>query len=327
MKLATVKNDTFDGRLVVVSKDLRRAVAVDSIAGTMRDALENWVKVEPSLARVYDELNSDVADRAFDFEPQKAMAPLPRAHQFIDASVFPIHSQIMAKAMALALEQQQETPILVPRQGDDFRGPRDDYEVPSEDDQIDFEGEFAVITDSIPMGATATEAAQHIRLLTIFNDVSMRKYIPQELKLGFGLVRAKTASVFAPVAVTPDELGSEWRDARPHLDLHIARNGQWFGNPNGREMAMSFAEILAYIAYNRRLGAGFVLGSGTVANREFRSVGSACIAERRGIEIIDGGQPFTEFLKFGERVQLEAKNSDGQSVFGAIDFKLVHFKK
>ena len=311
---------------MVVSRDLRHAVHAASIALTMRQAIDNWAQVEARLVELSSTLNAGRADGAIEFDPSNAMAPLPRAHQFIDASVYPTHGEIMARAYKLSIKQEPGIPILVPRQGDDFRGPADDYEIPSEDDQIDFEGEFAVITDDIPMGASAADAGARIRLLTMLNDVSMRSYVFKEINLGFGLVRAKTATVFAPVAVTPDELGSAWKDSRIHLDMNVSRNGQWFGNPNGGEMEMGFDEILAYIAYNRRLGAGFVLGSGTVSNKDHRNVGSACLAEQRALEVIDRGQPVTPFMKYGERMRFDVRTAEGASVFGAIDFELVPIK-
>ena len=323
MKLASLKNGTRDGQLVVVSRDLRLAVAAEAVAPSMRHAIDNWAQVEAKLASLSDKLNAGQAEGAVAFAPSQAMAPLPRTHQFIDASVFPTHGEIMARAYKLTIKQESGVPILVPRQGDDFRGPTDDYEIPSEDDQVDFEGEFAVITDDIPMGASAAEAGARIRLVTMLNDVSMRSYVLKEVSLGFGLVRAKTATIFAPVAVTPDELGSAWKDSRVHLDMNVSRNGQRFGNPNGGEMEMGFDQLLAYIAYNRRLGAGFVLGSGTVSNKDYRKVGSACLAEQRALEMIDGGQSVTPFMKYGERLQFDVKSFDGASVFGAIDFKLV----
>jgi fumarylacetoacetate (FAA) hydrolase len=323
LKLATLKNSTREGRLVVVSRDLRQAVNAAPVAATMRDAIDNWARTEPGLRALYAQLNAGKATDAFPFEPKQAMAPLPRSHQFVDASAFLNHGDIMEKAYNLVVKKTAGIPILVPRQGDDFRGPRDDYEFPSEADQCDFEGEFAVITDDVPMGMTAQQAQGHIKLVTILNDVSMRGHLTRELQMGFGFVLAKPATIFAPVAVTPDELGSAWTDGRVHLDMRVSRNGEWFGNPNGREMDWGFGEMIAHMAYNRRLGAGFVLGSGTVSNKGFREVGSACLAERRAVETIDNGAAKTEFLKFGESLRFESLDASGQSVFGAIDTRFV----
>lgn len=323
MKLATLKNGQRDGRLVIVSRDLAQAVDAAPIAATMRELIENWDALAPRLATRYDELNAGRAAGAFAFDPAQAMAPLPRSHQFVDASAFLNHGDIMERAYNLTVKKTPGVPVLVPRQGDDFRGPRDDYEFPAEADQCDFEGEFAVITDDVPMGATAAEAGQRIRLVTILNDVSMRGHLFRELQMGFGLLQAKPATIFAPVAVTPDELGDAWRDGRVHLDMKVSRNGEWFGHPNGREMDWGFGEMIAHIAYNRRLGAGFVLGSGTVSNRDFRTVGSACLAERRAVETLDHGAAKTDFLHYGESLRFEATGADGASVFGAIDVRFV----
>jgi fumarylacetoacetate (FAA) hydrolase len=323
MKLASLKNGSRDGRLVIVSRDLRQAVSAEAIASNMRQAIDNWSTVEPALNLLYGQLNAGSAMGAFAFDATQAMAPLPRSHQFVDASAFLNHGDIMVEAYKLSIKTEPGVPILVPRQGDDFRGPTDDYEVPTEDDQSDFEGEFAVITDDVPMGATPAEALARVRLVTVLNDISMRAYVFKEVSLGFGMMRAKPATIFAPVAVTPDELGDAWKDGRVHLDMKVSRNGEWFGNPNGREMDFSFGELLSYIAYNRRLGAGMILGSGTVSNKRYREVGSACLAECRAVETIDQGQASTPWMQFGERLRFEVEDAQGQSVFGTIDFKFV----
>ncbi|SCK25068.1 fumarylacetoacetate (FAA) hydrolase [Variovorax sp. HW608] len=327
MKLATLKNARRDGRLVVVSRDLAKAVDAAPVAATMREAIENWSAAEPGLQKLYDALNAGQARDAFAFDPGQAMAPLPRSHQFVDASAFLNHGDIMERAYNLTVKKTPGVAVLVPRQGDDFRGPRDDYEFPAEADQCDFEGEFAVITDDVPMGATPAEALGHVRLVTILNDVSMRGHLFRELQMGFGLVQAKPATIFAPVAVTPDELGDAWKDGRVHLDMKVSRNGEWFGHPNGREMDFGFGEMIAHIAYNRRLGAGFVLGSGTVSNKGYEQVGSACLAERRAIETLAHGEARTGFLKFGEQLRFEVLDGAGQSVFGAIEVRFVPFER
>jgi len=323
LKLATLKNGTREGRLVVVSRDLRRAVSAETVVATMRQAIDDWVAVEADLRRLSEQLNAGSAPATFTFDPTQAMAPLPRSHQFVDASAFLNHGDIMVQAYKLDIKTEPGVCILVPRPGDDFRGPSHDYEFPTEADQCDFEGEFAVITDDIPMGATPQQALSRVRLVALLDDISMRAHLFKEIGLGFGLMRAKPATVFAPVAVTPDELGEAWKDGRIHLDLHVSRNGEWFGHPNGREMNFGFGELLSYMAYNRRLGAGLVLGSGTVSNKAYREVGSACLAERRAVETIDNGEATTPFMRYGERLRFEAKDAQGQSVFGAIDFKFV----
>jgi len=323
MKLATLRNGTRDGQLVIVSRDLTTAIDASPIAPNLRSALDNWATIEPELQTLSSRLSAGNAKGSFPFDPTNTMAPLPRSHQFVDASAFLNHGDIMEQAYNLTVKKTPGIPILVPRQGDDFRGPCDDYEFPDENDQCDFEGEFAVITDDIPMGANPEQAHSHIRLVTIINDVSMRAHLYRELQMGFGLIHAKPATIFAPVAVTPDELGPAWRDSRVHLDMRVERNGEWFGNPNGGEMDWSFGEILAHLAYNRRLGAGLVLGSGSVSNRDFRSVGSACLAERRAIEVIDQGTSSTGFIHYGESLRFEVLDAQGTSVFGAINARFV----
>lgn len=323
MKLATLKNGKPDGRLVVVSRDLAHAVPATAVAATMRDAMDDWERREPALRALADALERGEAEGTFDFDPREAMAPLPRCCQFVDASAFLNHGEIMERAFNVTVEKEPGVPILIQRQGDDFRGPRDDYEMVDEDEQGDFEGEYAVITGDIPMGASAAQAQDAIRLVTILNDMSMRRHLIGELRLGFGFIRAKPATVFAPVAITPDELGDAWSDGRIALDMKVSRNDQWFGNPNGREMDWSFGELLAHLAHNRNLRAGTVLGSGTVSNREAAKVGSACLAERRALEVIDKGAPETGMLRFGDRLRFEVSDRDGVSVFGAIDHAIV----
>lgn len=323
MKLATLKNDSRDGRLVIVSRDLTLAVEAGAVAPTMQYAIEHWRDVEPVLQARYHELNNARIAEAFAFDARLAMAPLPRAYQFIDASAFLNHGNIMEQAFNLTVEKQPGVPILIQRQADDFRGPVDNYVFPTESDNADFEGELAVVLDDVPMGTSAADAERHIRLFTLFNDVSMRTHLFRELKLGFGFIQAKPASVFAPVAVTPDELGDAWRDGRVHLDMQVHRNGELFGHPNGGQMDFSFGQLIAHIAYNRNLGAGMVLGTGTFSNSNYREVGSTCLAERRALELIEMGEPRTPWMRFGDRLRFEMCGNDGQSLFGAIDFRMV----
>jgi len=323
MKLATLKDGSRDGRLLVVSRDLRHASDAGTIAPTMQLAIERWSSVEPELRRLYDRLNEDRVAEAFPFDPHAVAAPLPRAYQFIDASAFLNHGEIMERAYNLTVKKDKAIPILIQRQADDFYGPHDDYPFPSESDNADFEGEVAVVLDDVPQGTHAADALGHVKLLMLFNDVSMRTHLFRELAMGFGFILAKPATVFAPVAVTPDELGDAWADGRVHLDLHVERNGAWFGNPNGREMDFSFADIIAHITYNRRLGAGTVIGTGTFSNKDVDNVGSACLAERRALETIAHGEASTPFLRFGDRLRFEMRDGSGQSVFGAIDQRFV----
>lgn len=326
MKLATLKNGTRDGQLVVVSRDLRLAVRATAIAPTLQSAIERWPEAEPQLQAVYRRLNAGEETGSFSFDAEQAMAPLPRAYQFVDASAFLNHGNIMEQAYNLTVKKTPGIPILVQRQGDDFLGPRDDYPFPDEADNGDFEGEFAVILDDVPMGVTADSAESHVKLVTILNDMSMRAHLFRELGMGFGFIQAKPSTAFAPVAVTPDELGDAWRDGRIHLDMKVSRNGEWFGHPNGSEMDFSFGQLISHLAYNRNLRAGSVLGSGTVSNRAYRQVGSACLAERRAVETMDHGEARTPFLRFGETLRFEVLDQAGMSMFGAIEHRMVRSK-
>lgn len=323
MKLATLRDGSRDGQLLVVSRDLRRACHAGAVVPTMQAAIERWNSVEPELQRLYARLNEGDVQDAFDFDQRAAAAPFPRAYQFIDASAFLNHGNIMEEAYKLTVKKDKAIPVLIQRQADDFYGPCDDYPFPSEADNADFEGEVAVVLDDVPAGTRVADALGHVKLLMILNDMSMRTHLFRELGMGFGFILAKPATVFGPVAVTPDELGDAWRDGRVHLDMHVRRNGDWFGNPNGAEMDFSFADIIAHICYNRRLGAGTVIGSGTFSNRNYREVGSACLAERRAIEMIDKGEASSPFLRFGERLRFEMFDAAGQSLFGAIDHRVV----
>lgn len=319
MKFATLKNGSRDGRLVLVSRNLQRAVDAAALAPTMQYALEHWAQVEAGLQSLYAALNAGEAEGSFAFDPTQAMSPLPRTHQFVDASAFLNHGNIMEEAYKLSVKKTAGIPVLVQRQSDDFWGPCDDYPYPLEADNGDFEGEFAVIVDDTAMGSSAAVCESKIRLVMILNDVSMRAHLFRELQMGFGFINAKPATVFGPVAVTPDELGEGWANGRVQLAMRVSRNGEWFGNPNGREMDWRFGELLAHLAYNRNLRAGTILGSGTVSNKGHRSVGSACLAERRAVEKIDTGESSTPFLRFGDRLRFEVLDAQGQSIFGAVD--------
>ncbi|WP_405125725.1 fumarylacetoacetate hydrolase family protein [Pseudomonas marginalis] len=323
MKLATLKDHTRDGRLVVVSRDLGRAVLASGIACTLQAALEEWPRCEPALQQLSAALNAGRAPQAFDFDPRAAMAPLPRAYQWADASSFLNHGSLMERAYNLDIKKDPGVPIIYQGAGDDFFGACDDYPVPGEDHQIDFEGEVAVVLDDVPMGVQPTAAAGHIKLLMLLNDVSLRAHLFKEVSIGFGPLRAKPSTVFAPVAVTPDELGEAWHDGRVKLPLHVQCNGQRFGEPNGDEMDFSFPELVMHLARTRNLRAGTVLGSGTFSNRDYTAKGSACLAERRAIEVIEQGEANTPFLKFGDRLRFEIFGLDGQSLFGAIDHRFV----
>lgn len=321
MKLATLPNASRDGQLVVVSRDLQWAAQAP--VPTLQLAIENWAENEPKLQAVYARLNAGTSADAFRFDPALAMAPLPRAYQWCDASAFLNHGTLMQKAFNLEpIDGAEHTPLMYQGAGDDFLGAHADICLPSVSQGIDFEGEFAVLLDDVPLGCPAEQAIGHIKLLLQVNDISLRALAPREMQTGFGFLQAKPSSAFAPVAVTPDELGDAWRDGRVHLALNVQWNGAWFGQPHGGQMNFSFAQLIAHAALTRRLGAGSLIGSGTVSNAE-RSAGSACIAERRAIEMIEHGAPRTGFMQFGDRVRMEVFDAGGQSLFGAIDQRVV----
>jgi fumarylacetoacetate (FAA) hydrolase len=321
MKLATLNNASRDGQLVVVSRDLQWAAQAP--IATLQLAIEGWARAEPLLQAVYAQLNGGTHADAFRFDPAQAMAPLPRAYQWCDGSSFLNHGTLMQKAFNLEpIDGAEHTPLMYQGAGDDFLGPQADICLPSVSQGIDFEGEFVVLVDDVPLGCSAEHALGHIKLVLQVNDISLRALAPREMKTGFGFLQAKPSSAFAPVAVTPDELGEAWREGRVQLALNVQWNGEWFGHPHGGQMNFSFAQLIAHAAFTRRLGAGTLVGSGTVSNAE-RSAGSACIAERRAIEMIEHGAPRTGFMQFGDRVRMEVFGSDGQSLFGAIDQRVV----
>lgn len=318
MKFATLHNGTPDGRLHLVSRDLTRA-APSAAAASLQSALENWDKLAPALQAEYALVNEG---GGMPFDPSTAMAPLPRAWQWLDGSAFDSHGALMDIVLGIKPEKTG-LPLMYQGVSDKFYGAADDVRMPSEADGIDFEGEFGIITSMVPMGTDAKAARALIRLVVQINDWSLRKLAGPEMRTGFGWVRAKPACTMAPVAVTPDELGAAWRDARVDLTLNVQWNGAQFGAANGYQMSSGFDQLVAHAAYSRDLVAGTVIGSGTVSNENFREVGSSCIAERRGIETVDLGAPQTDFMKFGDRVRMDVMGPNGVSVFGAIDQKVV----
>jgi fumarylacetoacetate (FAA) hydrolase len=325
VKLATLKDGTRDGTLLVVSRDLLRAVAATGVAPTLLAAIEHWDESMGPLRALAEELEADELDGEFPFDPTTVGAPLPRTWQWLDGSAFQNHGRLMAAALHPGQENSyDEYPLVYQGAGDDFIGPCDDVVVPSEDDGIDFEAEIAVVVDAVAMGTRAGEAEAHIKLLMLVNDVSLRIPIRREIGTGFGFLNAKPSSAFSPVAVTPDELGAAWHDARVHLPLDVAWNGEWFGSPNCREMTFDFNQLIEHVTRSRRLSAGTVIGSGTVSNED-RAAGSACIAERRAIELLDEGAPRTPFMSFGDTVKVEMLDVDGRSIFGAIEQRVLQY--
>lgn len=321
MKLATLSNDTRDGRLAVVSRDLTTAAPADHIARTMQDAIERWAEVEPALRQLSSDLEAGKVQGAIDFTQARPLAPLPRAWQWLDGSTFASHAELMNAVFGHKTDPRDY--LMYQGMSHCFLSPTEDVKVSSEDDNIDFEGEFGVVIGEVRQGATVEEAAASIRMAVQINDWSLRGRALREIKIGFGWIHAKPACSVAPVAVTLDELGPAWRDGRIDLNLLVDWNGKRFGAANGYAMAYSFAEMIAYAAETRPLCAGTIIGSGTVSNANFREVGSSCIAERRGIEVLDNGAAITPFMSFGDSVRMEALLPDGSSVFGAIDQKVV----
>jgi fumarylacetoacetate (FAA) hydrolase len=318
MKLASLAGGR-DGRLAVVSRDLTRAIPAEGVAATLQDALDDWPRSKPALAALARELESR-RTTGVPFDAAAVLSPLPRAHQWVDGSAYVNHVELVRKARGATMPESFWTDPLVYQGGsDDFLPPQADAPFASEDWGIDLEGEVAVVTDDVPMGIDAPRARAHIQLVMLANDWSLRNLIPGELAKGFGFYQSKPATAFSPVAVTPDELGDAWRDARVHRPLVVHLNGKLFGSPDaGTDMTFDFGQLIAHAAKTRRLGAGSIVGSGTVSNRD-RSTGSTCLAERRMLETLEQGKPVTPFLSFGDRVRIEMLDAAGQSIFGAID--------
>ncbi|MBY5925170.1 MULTISPECIES: fumarylacetoacetate hydrolase family protein [unclassified Halomonas] len=336
MKLASLKSGR-DGELVVVSRDLTRAVRVPQIATTLQQLMEDWDTNAPLLEDIYRRLNDGELDQAFELDHHSLHSPLPRTYHWADGSAYLNHVQLVRQARNAEMpETFWSDPLMYQGGGDRFIGPFDDIEAISEDHGIDFEGELAVITDDVPMATSPDQAAGHIKLIMLVNDVSLRGLIPGELAKGFGFFQAKPASSFSPVCVTPDELGEAWRDGRVHLPLTVHLNGEMFGAPEaGPDMIFSFPRLVAHAARTRHLGAGAVIGSGTVSNPDpdggpgkpvaDGGVGYSCLAEVRMVEKILHGDSTTPFMRFGDRVRIEMFDDGGHSIFGAIDQRVVKY--
>ncbi len=320
MKLASLKSGGRDGELIVVDRALRHAVRVTEIARTLQAALDDWQHIAPELERIYADLLDGRRDDAFPFDANACAAPLPRAYHWVDGSAYVNHVELVRKARGAELPDSfWHEPLVYQGGSDDFVGPHDPIVVPAQEYGIDLEGETAVVTDDVPMGTQATEAGDHIKLLMLVNDVSLRNLIPTELAKGFGFYQGKPATAFSPVAVTPDELGQDWRDGTIHRPLTVHLNGERYGEPLcGVDMTFNFHRLIEHTTLTRRLGAGTIIGSGTISNYD-RSTGSACLAEQRMLETIESGKPRTPFLQFGDRVRIEMLDRDGCSIFGAID--------
>ncbi|EGM70647.1 fumarylacetoacetate hydrolase family protein [Shewanella sp. HN-41] len=327
MKLASYNNGRRDGQLMLVSRDLTQAVAVPAIAHTMQQLLDGWALLKPQLQELYDALNEGKLDNAQAFDEAKCLSPLPRAYQWADGSAYVNHVELVRKARGAEMPETFWTdPLFYQGGSDSFIAPKADIPLASEDWGIDFESEIAVVTDDVPMGVSSENAAKHIKLLMLVNDVSLRNLIPGELAKGFGFFQSKPSSSFSPVAVTPDELGARWEDTKVHLPLITHLNGELFGRPNaGVDMTFNFSQLVSHVAKTRPLGAGAIIGSGTISNYD-RSAGSSCLAEKRMLEVIADGKATTPFMHFGDTVRIEMLDDNGASIFGSIDQKVVEYK-
>lgn len=319
MKLGSLKKGR-DGELIVVSRDLGKAVKATGIAATMQQALENWKTAAPKLAALYRDLNDGKAKDAFDMNFADLAAPLPRAYEFVDGSAYLPHVERVRRARGAEVPASfYEDPLMYQAVSAGFYGPRDPVQVPSEEYGIDLEAEIVVVTGDVEMHAKAEDAGRQILLVGLVNDVSLRNLIPDELAKGFGFLQSKPRSALSPVFVTPDELGDSWKDYRLHLPLRSWINDEWFGAPEaGEDMQFNFAQLVAHAAKTRPLSAGTIVGSGTVANQD-ESKGASCLAEKRVLEIIRDGKPLTAFMKFGDRVKIDMLDKAGRSIFGSIE--------
>ena len=323
MKLGSLKEGGRDGTLVVVSRDLTKAVRATGIAPTLQRALEDWSNTAPRLNALAESLDTGDADGVFDLDMQALAAPLPRAYEFVDGSAYLPHVARVRKARGAEVpESFYVDPLMYQGVSAGFYGPRDAVKVVSEDYGIDLEAEIVIVTDDVPMAVTPEQAASHIQLIGLVNDVSLRNLIPNELAKGFGFLQSKPRSALSPVFVTPDELGAAWRDNKLHLPLVTHINGTWFGAPEaGVDMQFDFAQLVAHAAKTRPLSAGTIVGSGTVANED-TSLGASCFAEQRTVETLRDGKPSTPFMAFGDLVRIEVRDAAGDSVFGAIEQRI-----
>lgn len=320
MKLASLKAGR-DGRLIVVSRDLAQAADAASIAPTLQAALDGWAELAPRLQSLYEALNAGRVAGAFRLDQDQLAAPLPRCGQWLDGSAFETHGMLMQKAFNLP-PIETDRPLMYQGMSHRFLGPRETVTGLRAADGIDFEAEFGVITDEVPLGVDPQAALAHVRLCVLINDWSLRALAPIEMKTGFGWIQAKPATALGPVAVTPEELAGDWRDGRIQSVMRVQVNGQRFGEVPATEMAFGFGELIAHAAYSRDLCAGTLIGSGTVSSSAYAEVGSACISERRAIEMIRDGAARTAFLGSGDRIRIEAVCGNGTAALGAIDQRI-----
>ena len=327
MKLATLDDGTRDGTLLVATRDGARAVSAAPVAATLQGALERWDAVVGDLRELADELEAGRAAGAFELDVSRLAAPLPRAYQFVDGSAYLNHIELVRRARGAEMPPSfQHDPLVYQGVSDGFLGPRQDIEVGDAGWGIDFEAEVGVITSDVPYHTSEADAGAHIRLLCLINDVSLRMLIPSELGKGFGFLVSKPPSALSPFAVTPDELGEAWRDGRVWRPLDVHWNGEWFGSPEaGEEMHFSFPRLIEHVSQTRPLGAGTIIGSGTVSNRG-QQRGSCCIAELRMVEKIETGEFRTPFMQFGDTVRIDMRDAGGVSIFGTIEQRVVRWE-
>lgn len=323
MKLGSLKEGGRDGTLIVVSRDLTRAVRASGVADTLQRALEDWSNAAPRLNALSERLNAGQAEGAFDLDMSALAAPLPRAYEFVDGSAYLPHVERVRRARGAEVpESFYVDPLMYQAVSAGFYGPRDPVLVADEAYGIDLEAEVVVVTDDVPMAVTPEAAAAHIQLIGLVNDVSLRNLIPGELAKGFGFLQSKPRSALSPVFVTPDELGEAWKDNKVHLPLVTHINDAWFGAPEaGVDMQFDFARLLAHAAKTRPLSAGTIVGSGTVANQD-TSLGASCFAEKRTVETLELGKPVTPFMAFGDVVRIEMRDRAGRDIFGAIEQRI-----
>ena len=327
MKLGSLKEGGRDGTLVVVSRDLSRAVRATGIAATMQQALEDWSNAAPRLNSLSEALAADRAEGAFALDPTLLAAPFPRAYEFVDGSAYLPHVERVRRARGAEVPESFYTdPLMYQATSAGFLAAHDPILVESEEWGIDLEAEVVVVTDDVPMGASAARASDHIQLIGLINDVSLRGLIPGELAKGFGFLQSKPRSALSPVLVTPDELGDAWRDDKLHLPMRTWINGKWFGEAEaGVDMQFSFAQLVAHVAKSRPVAAGTLVGSGTIANED-TSKGASCLAEQRTVETLRDGKPSTPFLKFGDSVRIDVTDAEGRSIFGAIEQTVTRYQ-
>lgn len=328
MKLATLNNQTRDGELLVVSTDLSRAVKAKHIAPTLQKAIDHWATVHDDLQELYLQLNNEEIMTAFPFNPLELMAPLPRAYQWADASAYLNHVELVRKARGATMPEEWLTdPLMYQGGSDTLISARDDIKVEHESYGIDLEAEIAIITNDVNMGVEIKAAHNHIKLLMLANDVSLRNLIPKELAKGFGFFQSKPSTAFSPVAVTPDELKDKWDGGKVHLPIYVYVNGQLIGQPNaGVDMNFDFPTLIVHAAKTRALAAGTIIGSGTISNKD-KHVGTACLMEKRMRELLDTQSINTEFLRFGDTIRIEMLDDYGHSIFGAIEQRIVKYEK